>query len=75
MIWNPISDCLVVGVEDDPSGMLRVYIDHRSYGRYVLIEHEEDKERARDAWAQSFGGHLTMKRPPADAVFVEETDE
>lgn len=62
-------DCLIVGVEDDPNGMLRVYIDHRSYGHYVLIEDEEDKERARRAWDMSYQGHLFMKRPPSEAVY------
>jgi hypothetical protein len=70
MMLSP-AHCLVVGLEDDPSGMLRVYIDHRSYGRYFMIYNEDDKAAARFEWDVSFQGHLMTKRPPEDAIFED----
>lgn len=61
-------DVLVVGVEDDPNGMLRVYIGHRADGRYLLVADPATQERVRRAWGW---GHLTIPKPPADAVFSE----
>jgi hypothetical protein len=75
MMFSP-SHVLITGIEDDPSGMLRVYFSPNGGRRlYMLIENEEDKQRARDEWAGSFGGHLFVDRPPEDGVFEEGKGE
>lgn len=68
------NDVLIVGVEDDPSGMLRIYMNSPEPRCYVLIENEEDKERARREWEHSYQGHLFMKQPPRDAIYKEGED-
>jgi hypothetical protein len=41
---------MIVGVEDDPHGCVRMYIGHRMYGRYVLLVGQE-AENAKRVWA------------------------
>lgn len=64
---------LVVGIEDtapDDEAFLKVYIEHRSYGRYVLIYDEVAAAQVRDAWAgmRPFG----IPYVPDDALHHDE---
>lgn len=64
---------LIVGVEDDKEdpSLLRVYIGARYNNTYVLVQDPDDQERMRRAWANP-GGHLTMPRPPDDAIYIDD---
>lgn len=65
-----IGQVLVTGVEDDPSGMLRMYVGPRYKWTYALIEDERDKETLRRAW--SGGQHVLAPTPDADQLYVDE---
>jgi hypothetical protein len=54
---------LIVGIEDDPDGSLRVYLDMRSTGVHTHVADESAKAEVRNAWAASFMGHLTTRVP------------
>lgn len=58
------TDRLIVGVEDDilDPTLVRVYIDHRAYWRYVLVSDPESKRKVKAAW-NGGGYHLTMPKP------------
>lgn len=58
---------LIVGLEDDPDGSLRVYLDHRATGIHTHVANEPAKAEVRSAWAGSHMGHLTT-RVPKDAL-------
>jgi hypothetical protein len=60
---------LVVGVEDDASGALRVYLGARWKNVYCLIDNEVDKDAVRRAWSHQ--GHVTIPIPPADRLYVD----
>lgn len=61
---------LVTGVEEDESGMLRVYVGPRFNWVYVLIENEDDKESIRRAWGSHT--HVLINKPEPDQLFVDE---
>lgn len=49
---------LIVGVEDDPGGLaIRVFVRHRSEGRYFLVSQPEAREEIARAW-RSTSQHL-----------------
>jgi hypothetical protein len=58
---------LIVGLEDDPDGSLRVYVDHRSTGIHSHVIDPKAVEEIRNAWAATHMGHLTT-RIPSDAL-------
>jgi len=54
---------LVVGLEDDADGSLRVYVDQRSTGIHSHVADPDAKTRIRGAWSSSRMGHLTTQIP------------
>lgn len=62
----------VVGLEDDPSGDLRVYLTHRARGLYVRVQDDDAKTEFRRA----FGGmsRVLIATPPPECVFKEGED-
>jgi hypothetical protein len=69
---------LVVGVEDDPDGSLRMYVGHRFKGIYAIVDDPAEKEKLRSAWGS--GGHLftaipetLFQDPPAPAIEAGES--
>lgn len=66
------SQTLVVGLEDEPGGMLRVYVGHRSEAIYTLIDasHAEAQRALRNAWAR--GGHVVIPCPPAGCLYHDD---
>lgn len=62
--------CLVVGVEDGPEGMLKVYVDARHRGLYALVEDAEAQQAIRRAWANT-SSHLTITIPPPECLFLD----
>jgi len=54
---------LIVGVEDDTDGSLRVYLDMRSTGLHTHVDDESAKAEVRRAWSASYMGHLTTQVP------------
>lgn len=64
---------LMVGMELEPSGGARIYLDHRMRGLYAFIRGEDQIERARRAWSHR-GQHVTVPIPPPECVFSEEDD-
>lgn len=62
---------LMVGVEDDPEGGIRVYINARYLGQYVLCTNPDDINRVRNAWG-STAQHVFMPTPPPEMVFQDE---
>jgi len=63
---------LLVGIEDQDDGGLRLYLNHRSLGWYALIYDEDVKARVRDAWAGS--GHVTVPVPPLGCIYEEKAE-
>ena len=61
MIGLLFGERLIVGIEDDPDGSLRVYVDARHTGIHTHIDDESAKEQVRNAWASSV--HLTAPIP------------
>jgi hypothetical protein len=61
---------LLVGVEDDPDGGIRVYLGHRGRGLYAVITDADAIEEVRNAWAG--GGHVTIPIPPRECITAEE---
>jgi len=59
-----------IGVEDDPSGALRMYVGARYKGWFALITDETDKESLRRAWASR--GHVVVPKPEPDQLFHDE---
>lgn len=45
---------VIVGVEDDPGGGIRVYVDHRMHDRY-FVPFPEDAPEVEKAWAGGLG--------------------
>jgi hypothetical protein len=60
---------LLVGVEEQPDGAVRVYLGHRAKGVYLLVEPEQ-ADPFRRAWAS--GQHVWMAPvPPAERLLVD----
>ena len=62
---------LIVGVEDQPEGWLKVYIVARYKNIYCVVKDPEDQERVRRAWG-STAMHLTMPKPEPHQVYSDE---
>jgi hypothetical protein len=60
--------CLIVGVEDDPDGSLRVYLGARWKGIHVHVDDETARAEIRRAWGDPLSAHVFTARPPADAL-------
>jgi hypothetical protein len=56
----------IVGVEDDPSGDLRVFLTHRCRDAYVRIQDDAAKREIRDAWSGCL--RVLIPTPPAECV-------
>ncbi len=67
-----LGDYLVVGVEDEPTGGIRVYLNHRPAGYYVIVTNKEDIAAARSAWANAAMGHLTLSRDSIDPSAIQQ---
>lgn len=63
---------LLVGVEDQEDGGLRLYLKHRSLGMYVVVDDDETKDAVRRAWAS--GGHITVPTPSPDCVYLDDEE-
>lgn len=63
---------LVVGVEDQDDGGLRLYLDARYRGVYVVVDDPAAQAQARAAWAT--GGHVTIPVPPAECIQREQSE-
>ena len=61
---------LVVGLGENelPWGLLKVYINARYRGEYVIVD-QCHADEFRSAWAGSFGGHLLTDKPDPEKVF------
>lgn len=62
---------LLVGVEDDPEGGLRLYLGHRAKGAYAVIDDPEEIARIRQSWGGA-RGYITVPIPPAECIYVDE---
>ncbi len=60
---------LVTGLEDDPTGALRVYVG--AQGLYALVEDPVDQETICNAWASMV--HVLVPMPQPDQLFVDYT--
>jgi hypothetical protein len=63
------SSSLVVGIQDEPGGGLRVYLGHRSDGVYCIIEDRAAIERLRCVWSGNC--QVVIATPPADCIYRE----
>lgn len=63
MLGVPGDARLIVGIEDDPDGSLRVYVGARYTGIHTHVLDEEAKEDVRRAWPG--WGHLFADIPAA----------
>lgn len=63
---------LLVGVEDQDDGVLRLYLDARHRGLYVVVDDPAAQAQARAAWAT--GGHVTIPVPPAEYLQREQDE-
>jgi len=66
---------LIVGVEDNPSGGIRVYLGHRGDGIFVIVDDEASIAAARRAWAGSSHSFVSKKDIPEDALWTEASYE
>ena len=62
---------LLTGIEDDPSGALRVYLGARYKGLYMLIEDAEAKDTFRRAWGSGAPHTWMWPLPPAEAILKD----
>lgn len=64
---------LLVGVEDEPTGGLRLYLGHRSRGLYTVITDAVAIEEVRRAWGSGGHGghHITLPIPPPECVYSD----
>lgn len=62
----------VVGIAetDEPDAYLKVYVDSRWLGRYVLIYDEDAAQQIRDRWAGPYKLHIPYV--PDDALHYDE---
>lgn len=65
------SQTICTGIEDDPSGALRVYVGPRYKGVYALLTNERDIAVMRRAWG-SMSAHIVIPTPSADSLFHDE---
>jgi hypothetical protein len=67
-----IGQTFVVGLEDEPGGMLRVYVGHRYKGIYALVDaaHAEAQRALRNAWGR--GGHVLIPCPPPECLYRDD---
>jgi len=65
---------LLTGVEDDPSGALRVYLGARYKGLYLLVEDEDEKDFFRRGWRSGAPHTWMWPIPPDDAIHNERID-
>jgi hypothetical protein len=63
---------LLVGLEDEPDGTLRVYLGHRAKGIYMQVITPQAQEHFRRAWGGGFGYVWMWPLPPADALFRDD---
>jgi len=61
---------LVVGVDDEPTGGVRVFIGSRHLGHYAVFTEAEGAQRVRDAWATA-RGHVTIDEDQIGNVYLE----
>lgn len=61
---------LLVGIEDQDDGGLRLYLNSRSLGLYALTYDPEAQEEIRQAWGRKTH-HITLPVPPPDAIYEE----
>lgn len=64
---------IIVGLQDDSDGSLRVYLDHRSTGLHTHVDDEKAQAELRSAWGASFMGHLTTQVPATALCKCEAT--
>ena len=62
---------LIVGVEDQPEGWMKVYIGARYKNIYCVVTNPEDQERVRRAW-NSTGMHVTMPKPDPSEIYDDK---
>jgi hypothetical protein len=70
-----VGQVLVVGLGERelPWGLLKVYIDARYLGRYVIVDDDAARE-VRRAWAASYS-HLVAPKPDPEKVFLDADGE
>src|SRR5687767_14429329 len=69
----PGNATLLVGVERETDGALRLYVGARYRGTYAVIAPGEDTDRVEAAWNGSMG-HLWMT-PIPDALFCDKAEQ
>lgn len=62
---DPGNTRLIVGIEDDEDGSLRVYLDRRWTNLHTHVADEEVKRQVRNSWG--YQGHV-FTDVPADAL-------
>jgi hypothetical protein len=63
---------LLVGVEDQDDGGLRMYLGHRASGVYAVVYDDDAKATVRRAWASR--SHVTVPIPPSGCVYLDLRD-
>ena len=64
---------LIVGVEDNPNGGIRVYLGHRGDGIFVVVDDEESIATVRHAWSGTQHVFTNRENIPDDALWTEES--
>ena len=64
---------LIVGLEDDADGSLRVYVDARWTGIHTHVDDPEVKDKLRRSWGSST--HLTSVIPDSVLCDCQPTSE
>lgn len=64
-------ETLLVGIEEQDDGGLRLYLGHRSSGLYAVVYDRDVQDDARRLWG--LGCPVTVPMPGPDQIFREET--
>ncbi len=63
----------MVGLEEMEDGALKVYVDCRSRGLYVIVKDEEVKKELRSAWGDT-SVHVLIPLPRPDQIFCDDDE-
>ena len=63
---------LIVGIEDNPDGGLRVYLGHRGDGIFVIVDDEDCIATIRQVWSGQNHCFVSKKELP-ETLYTEES--
>jgi len=67
----------VCGITDMPDGTLKVYLNSRPEGWFIIVESPEDIEATKRMWSRSSMGHcfVNAEQIPEESIQIETVSE